>query len=262
MTENQAKPLAAIYVRVSTQDQAQHGFSLDAQQDALENYAKVLGYEIHKVYRDEGKSAKDMKRPEMTQMLADAEAGKFSAIFIYKLDRFSRSIKDLILTIDKLKELRIDFVSLQDKIETASASGKLMFHIISAFAEFERNIIGDRTKFGMERKAKEGGFITKAPRGYKLLNKELVLHEEESKEIEMLFTEFIGSDISLTQLAKKYKMTPAGIKKLLKNITYLGKVKFAGKISDGNHPPIISAKLFNHANEKLNKISFFKNLRT
>src|SRR3990167_4270242 len=92
-----AKPLAAIYVRVSTQEQATQGFSLNAQQEALENYAKALGYEIYKVYRDEGKSAKDLKRPEMTLMLQDAESGKFSAIFIYKLDRFSRSIKDLIL---------------------------------------------------------------------------------------------------------------------------------------------------------------------
>ena len=168
------KPLAAIYVRVSTQEQAMHGFSLDAQQEALENYAKALGYEIYKIYRDEGKSAKDIKhRPEMTQMLKDAQEKKFSAIFIYKLDRFSRSLKDLILTIDMLKELGIDFVSLQDKIETTSASGKLMFHIISAFAEFERNIIGDRTKFGMQRKAKQGGAITKAPRGYKIENKVL-----------------------------------------------------------------------------------------
>lgn len=153
---SQNKPLAAIYIRVSTQDQAQHGFSLDAQQDSLQNYAKALGYEIYKLYRDEGKSAKDLKRPEMINLLRDAEAKKFQAIFIYKLDRFSRSLKDLILTIDKLKELNIDFISLQDKIETASASGKLMFQIIGAFAEFERNIIGDRTKFGMEKKAREG----------------------------------------------------------------------------------------------------------
>ena len=109
---SQNKPLAAIYVRVSTQDQAQHGFSLDAQEDSLQNYAKALGYEIYKLYRDEGKSAKDLKRPEMINLLKDAEAKKFQAIFIYKLDRFSRSLKDLILTIDKLKELGIDFISL------------------------------------------------------------------------------------------------------------------------------------------------------
>jgi site-specific DNA recombinase len=245
------KPLAAIYIRVSTQDQAQHGFSLDAQEDALQNYAKALGYEIYKLYRDEGKSAKDLNRPEMINLLKDAEARKFQAIFIYKLDRFSRSLKDLILTIDKLKEWGIDFVSLQDKIETASASGKLMFQIIGAFAEFERNIIGDRTKFGMERKAKEGGFITKAPKGYKLFNKKLMINDEESKKVKTIFEEFLNSDISLTQLAKKNNMTTSGIKKLLLNTTYTGKVKFANHESNGQHEAIIEKELFNHVQNKL-----------
>ncbi len=251
MEKSQTKPLVAIYVRVSTQEQATHGFSLDAQQEALENYAKALGYEIYKIYRDKGKSAKDIQhRPEMVQMLEDAKNKKFSAIFIYKLDRFSRSLKDLILTIDHLKQIGIDFVSLQDKIETTSASGKLMFHIISAFAEFERNIIGDRTKFGMQRKAKEGGFITKAPKGYKLIDK-LLIPGENAGEIKEIFQEFLESDISLTRLAKKHKMTTAGIKKLLQNTTYLGKVKFAGQESPGQHEPIISKELFKKVQEKL-----------
>lgn len=246
-----AKPLAAIYVRVSTQDQAQHGFSLDAQQDSLLNYAKAIGYDIFKIYRDEGKSAKDLKRPEMQQMLADAEAKKFSAIFIYKLDRFSRSIKDLILTIDQLKTWGIDFISLQDKIETASASGKLMFHIISAFAEFERNIIGDRTKFGMERKAKEGGFISKAPKGYRLIDKKLIVIPEEAEKVQKIFEEFLNTDISLSQLGIKYGMTTAGIKKLLTNTTYLGKVKFAEVESPGTHQAIVNSDIFEKVGQKL-----------
>ena len=252
----ETKPLAAIYVRVSTQEQAQQGFSLDAQQEALQNYAKALGYEIYKIFRDEGKSAKDIKhRPEMVQMLEDAQNKKFSAIFIYKLDRFSRSLKDLILTIDQLKELGIDFVSLQDKIETTSASGKLMFHIISAFAEFERNIIGDRTKFGMQRKAKEGGFITKAPKGYKLVDKILV-PDDNSQEIQKIFQEFLDSDISLTQLAKNYSMTPTGMKKLLRNMTYLGKVKFDNEITEGTHKPLIDATLFNKVQDKISELGW------
>jgi len=244
------RPLAAIYVRVSTQEQATQGFSLNAQQEALENYASALGYEIFKIYRDEGKSAKDLKRPEMTQMLTDAESGKFSAIFIYKLDRFSRSIKDLILTIDRLKDWGIDFISLQDRIETASASGKLMFHIIGAFAEFERNIIGDRTKFGMQRKAREGGFITKAPRGYKLVNKKLTVSESDAECVKEIFKEFLNTKISLTQLAKKYGLTTSGIKKLLMNTTYRGKVKFANEESQGEHIAIIGEELFNKVQEK------------
>lgn len=248
--QTSGRPLAAIYIRVSTQEQASQGFSLDAQQEALENYAKALGYDIFKIYRDEGKSAKDLRRPEMTQLLEDAESKNFSAIFTYKLDRFSRSLKDLILTIDKFKDWGIDFVSLQDKIETTSASGKLMFHIISAFAEFERNIIGDRTKFGMERKAKEGGFITRAPKGYKIVDKKLVVVPEEAEEVKQIFKEFSESKISLTKLGKKYGMTTAGIKKLLQNTTYLGKVKFAGEESEGDHEKIIDRELFEKVGKK------------
>ena len=100
----QRKPLAAVYTRVSTQDQATHGISLQAQEEALKNYAKNQGYEIFKIYRDEGRSGKDLKhRPAMQEMLQDAEFRKFHAIFIYKLDRFSRSLLDLITTIEKLK---------------------------------------------------------------------------------------------------------------------------------------------------------------
>jgi len=251
---NQAKPLAAIYVRVSTQDQALHGFSLDAQEDTLQNYAKVMGYDLYRIYRDEGKSAKDMNRPEMQQMLKDAEAKKFSAIFIYKLDRFSRSIKDLILTIDQLKTWGIDFISLQDKIETTSASGKLMFHIISAFAEFERNIIGDRTKFGMERKAKEGGVVTKAPLGYRIVNKQLIIDPENIEKVRQLFKEFSENDISLTQLAKKNNLTTSGIKKVLMNTAYIGKTKWADVESQGTHSAIINQEIFDKVQEKLENI--------
>jgi len=249
----QKKPLAAIYVRVSTEEQAQHGYSLAGQEDALKNYCSALGYEIHKIYRDEGKSAKDIKhRPAMQEMLQDAENKCFSSIFIYKLDRFSRSLKDLILTIDKLKEWEIDFVSLQDRIETASASGKLMFHIISAFAEFERNIIGERTSFGMARKCKEGGAVTKPPFGYKMVDKKLELDAEKLGQVQQIFDGYLGG-VSLNKLARQYGLTVNGVKKVLQNTAYLGKVKFAGKENEGIHQHLVEDKTFNQVQERLRK---------
>ncbi len=248
----QNKPLAAIYIRVSTEDQALHGFSLAGQEDTLKNYAAVLGYEVHQIYKDEGKSAKDLKRrPAMQQMLQDAEQKKFSAIFIYKLDRFSRSLKDLILTIDKLKEWNIDFVSLQDKIETASASGKLMFHIISAFAEFERNIIGERTTFGMQRKSKEGGFVNKPPFGYKMVDKNLEFDSESAPQVRQIFEEYLSGNLSLNKLAKKHSFSVNGLKKMLSNTSYLGEVKFAGEANKGSHKALIERELFEQVQVRL-----------
>jgi site-specific DNA recombinase len=248
----QPKPLAAIYIRVSTEDQAKHGTSLQAQEAALTNYSKALGYEISKVYKDEGKSGKDLThRPEMQQMLKDAEEKKFSAIFIYKLDRFSRSLMDLVTTIEQLKDWGIDFVSMQDKIETTSASGKLMFHIISAFAEFERNVTSERTKFTMNKKFSDGNLITRAPLGYSIINKSLV-PSDNSYIIQEIFQTFLNSDISLTQLSKKYNLSVNGLKKVLTNQTYLGKVKFAGQVSQGKHQSLLSQELFDKVQAKLN----------
>ena len=250
----QNKPLAAIYVRVSTEEQAQHGYSLAGQEEALKNYCSAMGYEIYKIYKDEGKSAKDIKnRPAMRELLEDAQNRKVSSIFIYKLDRFSRSLKDLILTIEKLKEWGVDFVSLQDRIETTSASGKLMFHIISSFAEFERNVIGERTSFGMARKSKEGGAITKPPLGYKMVDKRLEPDMEKAIKVKEIFEEFLTTNTNLNQLSIKHNLTINGLKKVLKNRAYLGDVKFAGKITDGIHQPIIEKNLFNQVQEKLSK---------
>lgn len=250
----ETKKLAAVYVRVSTQDQAQHGISLDAQEEALENYAKSQGYEIFKIYKDEGKSAKEIKtRPAMTQMLEDAELRKFQAIFIYKLDRFSRSLMDLITTIEKLKDWDIDFVSLQDKIETTSATGKLMFHIVSAFAEFERNVTAERTKFAMDKTFSDGNLVTKAPLGYKVVNKELA-PTENSYIVQEIYQTFLNNNISLTKLAKKYNLSVNGLKKVLSNQTYLGKIKFSGNTIPGKHNPLISQELFDKVQEKLKNL--------
>jgi site-specific DNA recombinase len=252
MTSN--KPLGVIYIRVSTEDQAKHGISLQAQEEALKNYASALGYDLFKIYRDEGKSGKDIKgRPEMTQMLEDAQLRKFQAIFIYKLDRFSRSLRDLIETIEKLKEWGIDFISLQDKIETTSASGKLMFHIISAFAEFERNVTSERTKFSMDKKARDGKLVSRAPFGYKLENKELILAQD-SYIVQEIFQDFLNQTISLTQLSKKYGFSVNGLKKILRNQTYLGKIKFDSQTHQGTHQPLISSTLFNHVQNKLENL--------
>jgi len=258
MTQNTTKPLAAIYIRVSTEEQAKLGVSLSAQEEALKNYAAALGYEVIGVYKDEGKSGKDIKgRQAMVRMLTDAKNKKFQAIFIYKLDRFSRSLRDLIETIEKLKDWGIDFISLQDKIETTSASGKLMFHIISAFAEFERNVTSERTKFSMSKQASDGNLVTRAPFGYKIENKKLI-PAQDSYVVQELFQDFLNKKLSLTKLAKQYNLSVNGLKKVLTNQTYLGKIKFDGQTHQGNHQSLISSTLFNHVQNKLEELGIKK----
>jgi DNA invertase Pin-like site-specific DNA recombinase len=249
------KPKAAIYIRVSTEEQAKEGYSLGAQESALKDYVSMMGYDLFKVYRDEGKSAKDIKhRPALQQLLKDAEKKLFKAICVYKLDRFSRSLKDLILTIEMLKKQEIDFISLQDKIETASASGKLMFHIISSFAEFERDIISERTRFGMAEKAKEGGIISKAPLGYNIQDGRFVVDEMKKKEVQDIFVEFLETDRSLNSISREHNLTVSGLIKVLQNRAYIGEIKFKEHYA-GTHEILVDRQLFESVQTKLGKNS-------
>ena len=105
----------------------------------------------------------------------------------------------------------------------------------------------------MERKAKEGGFVNRAPKGYDLVNKQLVINLSEAEQVKTIFKTYLESNISLTQLAKNFGLTTAGIIKLLKNKTYIGKVKFGDQESKGNQEPIIDEPLFLSVQNKLRK---------
>ncbi len=131
-----------IYARVSTEDQT----SIQ-QLEALKDYCKKVGYEIVDEYIDEGERALKQNRPQYQRLLEDARRRKIDVILVYKLDRFSRSLKELVNTIALLKEQGVNFISYTEKdFDTTSATGQLMFHIVSAFAQFERDMISERTK--------------------------------------------------------------------------------------------------------------------
>ncbi|MBF0620046.1 MAG: recombinase family protein [Candidatus Omnitrophica bacterium] len=142
----------AIYARVSTEDQT------SAQQlPVLREYCEKAGHEIVDEYIDEGESAMKQNRPQYTRLLEDARKRKFGLILVYKLDRFSRSVKELVNTMDLLKGYGVDFVSYAEKeFDTTTASGKLVFHMFSAVAQFERDIISERTKLKLNHLKSKG----------------------------------------------------------------------------------------------------------
>jgi len=118
-----------------------------------------------------------------------------------------------------------------------------------------KNLRGQKQKEGMTLKAKRGKVMSKAAWGYKIERGILVRDEEVYREVQDLFKEFLEGEISLNKLSEKYGFSVNGIKKILSNFTYIGKVKFDGQIHEGNHEPIISATDFNHVQNKLDKIS-------
>src|SRR3989338_11439506 len=117
----------SIYIRVSTEDQAKEGYSLEVQREYLESFAVREGYEIFKVYSDDGISAYSTRRPALQALLADAKAKRFELVLVHKIDRFSRNLKDLLMLIDELSSYGVGFKSATEPFDTTTSAGKLMF---------------------------------------------------------------------------------------------------------------------------------------
>lgn len=141
----------AIYARVSTDKQ-----KVEMQLSELREYVGRSGWGIYKEFVDEGFSGKNTKRPAFTEMLGEAKQKKFDVLLVWKLDRLSRSLKDLINTLDELGSLGIDFIAYDNKIDTSTPTGKLVFQVIGAVAEFERDIISERVKAGLRNARRNG----------------------------------------------------------------------------------------------------------
>ena len=148
----------AVYARVSTTDQ-----STDSQLLDLRRYVRERGWNIFKEYVDEGISGSKDSRPALNELMNDAKKRRFDVVLVWRFDRFARSTRHLINALEEFKNLRIDFVSYQENIDTSSPLGSAIFTIISAVAQLERDIIAERVKAGL-RRAKENGKKLGRPR--------------------------------------------------------------------------------------------------
>lgn len=245
--KKQQIPLVAIYSRVSTEEQAREGISVGAQIEKCEAYCKARGWNVFKVYKDAGFSAGSLDRPAMELMLRDAQEHKFNVILVYKIDRFSRKLRDLILTLEDLKEKDINFTSVTEQIDTTSAMGEAFFQIIGVFAQLERGMVKERVELAFEKKINTGESLSRPPLGYTYKNKKLVLDEENAPKIKEIF-EMWAAGINYREICKKFNIPPSTIYLLIKNPVYLGKIRYRQELYKGNHPPIIDEKLFNKVN--------------
>lgn len=144
----------AIYARVSTDKQ-----DVAMQLRELREYIKKRKWSVFKEFIDRGYTGSNIKRPAFQAMLSAAHKRQFDVLLVWKLDRMSRSMKDLVSTLDKLGELGIDFVSYQNEMDTTTSTGKLIFHVLGAVAEFERDIISERVKAGLEHARAKGKIL-------------------------------------------------------------------------------------------------------
>ena len=145
------KKAVAIYARVSTDRQ-----TVDMQIHELKAYVDRRGWDLLREFIDQGYSGSDTKRPAFQEMMNEAKKRKFDVLLVWKLDRLSRSMKDLVMVLNELGGLGIDFVSYDNNLDTSTPTGKLVFHVIGAVAEFEKDIIKERVKAGLENAKRKG----------------------------------------------------------------------------------------------------------
>ncbi|MFJ7993614.1 recombinase family protein [Peribacillus frigoritolerans] len=177
-----------IYVRVSTDEQAKHGFSIASQIEKLEAYCVSQGWEIVDIHIDDGHSAKDLNRPKFTLMMNEIKKGGIDVLLVYRLDRLTRSVLDLYEILKVLDEHNCMFKSATEVYDTTNAMGRLFITLVAAIAQWERENLAERVRLGMEKKTKLGkwkGGIT--PYGYKAVNKELVINKDEEMIVKTIF---------------------------------------------------------------------------
>lgn len=243
------KPKAALYLRVSTEEQKKEGFSLDAQKDVLRGYCAAKGYEIFDVYDDGGYSGKDFNRPDMQRLLRDSRDQKFDIVLAVAVDRISRDNKDVLTFIDdELHPRGQKLIISTCDIDSSTHVGKMFISLLGTFAEYERKLIVDRVKKGMEKRSSKG--LTNGGRmlGYDSVDGNLVVNEEEAaivREIFELRTEGKGYKTIATILNKKGKKTKGtknkqgtsfsinAVKTILENEKYTGSMSW-GRMRDWN----------------------------
>lgn len=267
MEENKNLKIGA-YIRVSTEDQAREGHSLDEQLDRIKAFCKFKDYKICKVYREDGKSAKDMKgRPEFQKMINDLCNGVIDTICVYKLDRLTRSIKDLEEILILLEEKNCDLVSVTEDINTSNAFGKFFVRLVILLAQLEIEQTRERTIMGLVGTVKQGIPIGKLPLGYKRdennkdpkLRKRAIINEEEAPTVRRIFNLYLKgySEYSIAKILKEegnnlMKWKDGAVYQILNNKLYCGDIEHRKTLKDKETivyedvvPAIISKEVFN-----------------
>ncbi|MEQ8743713.1 recombinase family protein [Parasphingorhabdus sp.] len=270
MPEAKRKTRCAIYTRKSTEDGLEQDFnSLDAQREACAAYILSQTHEgwegTSELYDDGGFSGGSMERPGLKQLLQDVIAGKVDVIVVYKVDRLTRSLADFAKIVDILDEHDASFVSVTQSFNTTTSMGRLTLNVLLSFAQFEREVTGERIRDKIAASKKKGMWMGgPVPLGYELGDRKLVVNDREAETIRHLFrryTELQSVPQLVDELAAqgyRTKIRPykdgrqiggvpfrtGALSQLLKNPIYTGKVRHKDAIYDGEHEAIIDQALF------------------
>lgn len=247
----------AIYIRVSTLDQAREGYSLEAQEKTLRKWCDDRRYEVFDLYADKGISGKDIEhRPDMNRLLKDAKEGKFDIVLFWALSRFTRSVSDLYSTMEKFQQWNVAMVSYTEAFDTSTPMGRAMIGIVGVFAQLERELTSERVSAAMAERASQGKRTCSEILGYDLDGKDsFKINEEEAEYVRFCFSEYLlrKNLLEVANEANKRgfkgkrgkKPTAWSIQKILTRTQYCGYNTFLGEVYKGNYESIIDVETFN-----------------
>ena len=251
----------AIYTRVSTEDQAKQGFSLEAQRERLEAYCLARDWFVAEKYIDDGHSGRNVRRPAYQKMMAERE--RWDALLVIKMDRIHRNSRNFMEMMENLREWGKDFVSASESLDTSTAMGRFVMDIIQRIAQLESEQIGERVYMGMSQKAKVGPGILgfHAPLGYEVTEGRLVPNAAEAEVVREIFDlcregrtlEEIASDLNTEgrRTKRDTSWTPVKIHRIVHNPVYAGYLRWDEFLRKSDHKPLVSVEVFNEAQERL-----------
>ena len=258
-TFNEGRDLRAVgYVRVSTEDQAREGYSLEAQERSIRAYCEAKGWSLLRVYRDEGLSAyKDVRRPGYEAMMEAMP--EWEIVVVWKLNRLHRTMRGFVRDGVKLAEAKKDLASVTESLDTSSAMGKLVYHLLGALSEFESDQTSERVlaAFAEKFKSDESAWFTRAPLGYDLVSGKLIMNETEAETVRAIFaavlqgeqTKKIASRLEAKGVHGKQggDIAQVGVLQIVHNPVYAGYVYYRAVLRKNGHEAIVSIEDFNRA---------------
>ena len=249
---------AALYIRVSTLEQAQEGYSVGEQKERLIAYCKAKDWIIADIYVDGGYTGSNLNRPGIQKLISETD--KFDLVLVYKLDRLSRSQRDTLYLIEEIfRPKGVDFISMQESFDTSTPFGKAMIGLLAVFAQLEREQIKERTWMGRVARAKTGlhhggGYI---PIGYEYEDGHLVINPYEAEQVRKIYEWYLaGASLkTITDRLQEAGYTNkyssytswSSVRIILGNETYTGRLHFGDVVVDHAHEAIISTEQFNAA---------------
>ena len=239
----------AIYIRVSTTEQADEGFSVAAQEARLKGYCDLHELDPPVVFSDPGVSGGNLDRPGIQELIRDVTAGKISHVLVWRLDRLSRSLKDILYMSELFQDHGVAFVSFSENFDTATASGRLFFNITGVFAQFYRDQLSENIRMGMLQAAKEGKWLNRPSMGYDLVDGELVKNDDGLR-VARAFKLAGEGKLSFHEIARQTGFKYSTVRYVLSNRVYLGEVKLQDQWFPGKHEALVSQEVFDQIQER------------